>query len=199
MKNVPSGLSVAETATFTLFTSNTSIIEANHLPEPASNTTWGSLIPIPRGPPRTGRNQKSERENVLFATLPLVVYTVPARLTIWKTNLSLTPSPMSGGLHLHGFGFVPGVPGIVFATWMNALPFGVIIVFWPCPGGVKPGVAACSLASARADGFGKNEGSAIAWSRPTTGAGSDDTSTVPTNSAYPAVSWLELVVLVRLA
>src|SRR5713226_8985614 len=114
MKNVPSGLSVAETATFTLFTSNTSIIEANHLPEPASNTTWGSLIPIPSGPPRTGRNQKSERENVLFATLPLVLYIVPARFTIWTTNLSLAPRPMSGGLHLQGLGLVPGVPAICF-------------------------------------------------------------------------------------
>src|SRR5712692_7784984 len=114
MNQVPVGSSVAETAKFTLLTSRVSMMEAYHLPAAASKRTSGSLIPIARGPPRTGRNQKSEREKVAFLTLPLVLYIVPARLTICTTNLSLAPRPWSGGLHRHGFGFVPGVPAICF-------------------------------------------------------------------------------------
>src|SRR6266704_4072065 len=114
MNQVPVGSSVAETAKLTRLTSNVSMMEAYQRPAIASKRTWGSLMPIPSGPPRTGRNQKSERENVLFATLPLVLYIVPARFTIWTTNLSLAPRPMSGGLHLQGLGLVPGVPAICF-------------------------------------------------------------------------------------
>src|SRR5712692_7685934 len=121
MNQVPVGSSVAETAKLTRLTSNVSMMEAYHLPAPASKRTWGSLIPIPIGPPRTGRNQKSEREKVLFATLPLVLYIVPARFTICTTNLSLAPRPWSGGLHRHGFGLVPGVPAICFCIWMKLL------------------------------------------------------------------------------
>src|SRR5712692_693826 len=121
MNQVPVGSSVAETAKFTLLTSKTSMIEAYQCPAMASKTTSGSLMPMPSGPPRTGRNQKSEREKVAFLTLPLVLYIVPARFTICTTNLSLAPRPWSGGLHRHGFGLVPGVPAICFCIWMKLL------------------------------------------------------------------------------
>src|SRR5713226_578080 len=114
MYQVPVGSFVAETAKFTLLTSKTSMIDAYHLPAPASKTTSGSLNPKPSGPPRIGRNQKSDREKVAFLMLPLVLYIVPARFTICTTNLSLAPRPWSGGLQRHGFGLVPGVPAICF-------------------------------------------------------------------------------------
>src|SRR5712692_3094203 len=154
MNQVPVGSLVAETAKLTLLTSKVSMMEAYHLPAPASKRTWGSLIPIPSGPPRTGRNQKSERENVLFATLPLVLYIVPARFTIWTTNLSLAPRPMSGGLQRQGFGLVPGVPSKAFWTWMNLFaPFGSVVSFEAPP--------ALSLAACKAEASGTSSGRAI--------------------------------------
>src|SRR5467141_83415 len=140
-------------------------------------------MPRPSGPPRTGRNQKSDREKVAFLTLPLVLYIVPARFTIWTTNLSLAPSPWSGGLHLQGFGFVPGVPAICFWTWMKLpLPFGLVVDF-EVP-------RALSLALSNPDASGN-----MTW-RPivgillsTVGAGSEATFTVPMSSAKLLAVW----------
>jgi hypothetical protein len=71
-------LLVAETAKRTWLTMT--IMEANHRPARASNSTCGSLMLL------TSANQKSARENVGFAMLPFVLYIVPAKFTIWTTN-----------------------------------------------------------------------------------------------------------------
>src|SRR2546425_8188773 len=83
-------------------------------------------MPIPRGPPLTGRNQKSEREKVVTLT-PLFFQIVPARFTIWTTNLLLAARPMSGGVQRQGLGLVPGVPAKFFAMWINDCEPGVTI------------------------------------------------------------------------
>src|SRR2546422_4152375 len=96
------------------------MIEAYHRFAPASKRTWGSLIPIPSGPPRVGMSQKLERANLLRA-FPPPSYIVPARFTIWTTFLELAARPMSGGEQRHGFGFPPGVPAKDFTTWRKPL------------------------------------------------------------------------------
>src|SRR2546425_1359186 len=83
-------------------------------------------MPIPRGPPLTGRNQKSEREKVRTST-PLFFQIEPARFTIWTTNLELAARPMSGGVQRQGLGFVPGVPAKSFTMCMNDWGPGVTI------------------------------------------------------------------------
>src|SRR2546425_10633411 len=83
-------------------------------------------MPIPRGPPLTGRNQKSEREKVRTST-PLFFQIEPARLTIWTTNLELAARPMSGGVQRQGLGLVPGVPAKSFTMWTNDWEPGVTI------------------------------------------------------------------------
>src|SRR2546422_11729940 len=83
-------------------------------------------MPIPSGPPLTGRNQKSEREKVRTST-PLFFHIVPARFTIWTTNLALAAKPISGGVQRQGLGLVPGVPAKSFAMWINDWEPGVTI------------------------------------------------------------------------
>src|SRR2546426_9878232 len=83
-------------------------------------------MPIPRGPPLTGRNQKSDNEKVLTST-PLFFHIVPARFTIWTTNLALAAKPISGGVQRQGLGLVPGVPAKSFAMWINDWEPGVTI------------------------------------------------------------------------
>src|SRR6266849_3847115 len=177
MNQVPVGSAVAETAKLTRLTSKVSMMEAYQCPAMASKTTSGSLMPMPIGPPRTGRNQKSEREKVAFLTLPLVLYIVPARFTICTTNLSLAPRPWSGGLHLHGFGLVLGVLAICFCTWMKLfVGFGLVVLLEAPPALV---FAVCNAAA-----FGKSSGRATVWRvLSTVGAGSAATFTVPMSSA----------------
>src|SRR3989442_15724742 len=85
------------------------MIEAYRRIAPVSKRTWGSLIPMPRGPARVGIRQKSESANLLRA-LPVLSYIGPARFTIWTTFFALAARPMSGGEQRRGFGFPPGVP-----------------------------------------------------------------------------------------
>src|SRR3989442_13406417 len=141
-------------------------------------------IPIPRGPPLTGRNQKSEREKVVTCT-PLFFQIVPARLTIWTTNLELAARPMSGGVQRQGLGLVPGVPAKSFTIWMSDAEPGVTIASGSLP--------TCSWVDNCRSG--RLSGLLVS----SVGEGRSATLTCPTYTAeYSVTSWV-VVVLFPLA